>query len=134
MDKETLYEEITIGVDDNDYTVSFIATEVWHYIDHGIGPYEYWGAFGIHEDWQWELECVEITDVFVHEYHDGVDLNMKTGIDGLKKDFADKLIKICEKYASDNAEEPEHDGDYYNDRDYYDDGPWPDPGYYHYSD
>lgn len=132
MDKETLYEEITIGVGDDDYTVSFIATEVWNYIDHGIGPYEYWGAFGIHEDWCWELESVEITDVFVHEYHEGTPLNMKTGIDGLKKDFAEQLMNVCDKYAHDNAEEPKNSGDYYEVD--FDEGPWPDPGYYHYSD
>jgi hypothetical protein len=132
MDKETEYEEINVKVDDTEYTVSFIATEVWNYIDHGIGPYEYWGAFGIHEDWQWELETVEITDIFVHEYLNEHGLNMKTSIDGLNKDFADKLLKVCDKYAYDNAEEPERDGDYYDDN--FDDGPWPDPGYYHYSD
>lgn len=132
MDKETEYEEINIKVDDTEYTVSFIATEVWNYVDHGIGPYEYWGAFGIHEDWKWELESIDITDIFVHEYFNEHDLCMKTGIDGLKKDFADKLLKACKQYSSDNAEEPEHDGDYYDDN--FDEGPWADPGYYHYHD
>lgn len=27
-----------------------------NYVDEGIGAYEYWGARGVHHDWQWEIE------------------------------------------------------------------------------
>lgn len=28
-------------------------------IDVGIGPYEYWGATGVHHDWRWLSPCCE---------------------------------------------------------------------------
>lgn len=27
------------------------------YRDEGIGPYEYWGSRGVHEDWRWVSPC-----------------------------------------------------------------------------
>lgn len=28
-------------------------------VDYGIGHYEFWGATGCHENWQWVSECCE---------------------------------------------------------------------------
>ena len=136
MDKEIEYEEVTVTVDGTDYTVDFIACETWDWVDHGIGPYEYWGAFGIDEKWEWELANVEVMDVYLHEYNDG-QLIGKSSIDNCKKEFSIKLIKACIDYANNEADEPKENGDYYNcpdpstyDSDYDDYDNYYDPEYY----
>lgn len=32
------------------------------YADHGIGPYEYWGARGVHHEWGWD--DIQLSGVF----------------------------------------------------------------------
>jgi len=130
MDKDTEYEEITINIDDVDYTVDFIIREYWEWVDHGIGPYDYFGAFGINEDYQWELKELEILDVFVHEYNDG-ELITKSNLDDWDKDFATKIKKECLEIGKDRSEEPEREGSYYyNAHDYYDEDDYSSVDYY----
>jgi hypothetical protein len=120
MDKDTEYEEINIDIDGVEYTVDFVIREYWDWVDHGIGPYDYHGAFGVHEDWQWELKELEIFDIFIHEYNDG-QLITKSDLNDWDKDFANKIKKACLKIGWDDAEEPEQSGSYYyNTKDYYD--------------
>ena len=130
MDKDTQYEEIDITIDGNDYTIDFVVREYWDWVDHGIGPYEYWGAFGIHEDFQWELKEVEVFEVFVHEYNDG-QLIAKSDLDDWDKDFRVKVIKECISIGKDSAEEPKESGSYYyNAKDYYDEDDYSSIDYY----
>ena len=32
------------------------------YADHGVGPYEYWGARGVHHEWGWD--DIQLSSVF----------------------------------------------------------------------
>lgn len=134
MDKVIEHEEVRLNIDGIDYFVSFTSVEMWNYVDHGIGWYDYCGATGVHEDYQWDLDDVEVyDDIVIHEYLNEHEMVLDHPIDSLNKELADKLKAACIKYAKDNAEEPDHDD--------FDDGfepdeedlyPSYDPGYYPY--
>jgi hypothetical protein len=116
MDKITNYEEVTVSVDGIDYMVSFSATELWHSVDNGIGHYEYWGAPGVHEQWEWEFDSIiDIEDVVLHEYMNEFDKQYDYPSSELDKEFLKKLIIACVKYAENNAEEPDENPNSYND-------------------
>jgi hypothetical protein len=115
MDKITNYEEVTVSVDGIDYMVSFVATELWHGVDNGIGHYEYWGAPGVHEQWEWEFDnIIDIEDIVLHEYMNEFDKQYDYSASELDKEFLKKLIVSCMKYARDNAEEPDENPETYD--------------------
>jgi hypothetical protein len=107
MEQITNYETVTVSVDNVDYTVSFTAVELWHGVDNGIGPYDYFGAYGVHEQWEWEFDSIlDIDDFVLHEYMNEFEKEYTHEAKDLNKEFVDKLMVACIKYAEDNAEEP----------------------------
>lgn len=51
----TLCTSIELEGIEFDVTTEFEA----NWVDNGIGPYEYWGARGVHHAWDWEVESIE---------------------------------------------------------------------------
>lgn len=107
--KVTQYEEIKLNINGIDYYVNFSAEETWYWVDHGIGHYEYFGAPGIHEDWQWELDEVDISDVSLIEV-DSDDNALMKPIDSFDPAFAINIVNECHRYAKCYAEEPSNSG------------------------
>jgi hypothetical protein len=103
--KVTQYEEVRLNINGIDYYVNFSAEETWYWVDHGIGHYEYFGAPGIHEDWQWELDDVVISDVSLIEV-DSDDNALMKPIESFDQAFAINIVNECLRYAKRYAEEP----------------------------
>lgn len=107
--KITQYEEIKLNINGIDYYVNFSAEEIWYWVDNGIGWYDYFGAPGIHEDWQWELNEIEIMDVSIIEFDNNDNAIIKP-IDSFDPAFAINIVKECHRYAKRYAEEPSNSG------------------------
>ena len=99
------YEEININIKCIDYLVNFRSLEFWYYVDNGIGWYDYYGATGVHEDWEWELGDVDVSDVSIIEYDADENAIVKS-IESFDPAFAINISEACHKYAKDNAIEP----------------------------
>ena len=46
------------------------------YVDNGIGPYEYWGAKGVHHDYGWEVQGCDSFDI-IGDIKEAVTWSMK---------------------------------------------------------
>jgi len=134
MVKVIMHEEVNVIVDGNEHCVTFTSEEAWSWVDNGIGHYEYWGATGVHEDWQWDLVEVVVYDITVHDFLNEHDTVLNHNIDSLNKEFADKLKSACLGYAKNRAVEPDEAGGFDDNDDFYEDDLYPsyDPGYYPY--
>ena len=92
-----------ININCIDYLVNFRSLEFWHLVDNGIGWYDYFGATGIHEEWEWELNDVDVSDVSIIEFDEDENSIVKS-IESFDSKFANTIIEACYKYAKDNAE------------------------------
>ena len=97
------YEEINININSVDYLVNFRSLEFWHLVDNGIGWYDYFGATGIHEEWEWELGDVEISDISIIEFDEDENSILKP-IESFDSAFAINIYEACHKYTKDNSE------------------------------
>ena len=134
MIKVIVHEEVTVVVDGEEHCVTFTAEETWTWLDHGIGSYDYFGAYGVHEDWQWDFNEVVVYDIVKHEFMNEHNMTLTHPIDSLNKEFADKLNAACLDYAKDNAVEPDKSEGYDDNDDFCEEDLYPsyDPGYHPY--
>lgn len=88
--------EIEVTINEVAYKVCFTAEFVVE--DHGIGPYEYWGARGVDKHEVAVCDEVEINSVSLLE--DEKDTDISNTLD--KKTLA-SIESYCDEYANENA-------------------------------
>lgn len=105
------HKEVEVEVSTEDHTYTVKATITFKFEDHGIGPYEYWGARGNDVDIRAEVDEIDITEVVDEE---GNELS-GAEIDNIKKLLLPAIEEKGDRIAADL--EPEPEDDYEPDRD-----------------
>ena len=71
------------------------------YVDNGIGNYEYWGAKGVHHDYDWEIEG-DIVQIKVE--YDFDEENLENDVSDAEYEAQDKLYKSLNRYTDDDVD------------------------------
>jgi hypothetical protein len=76
------------------------------YVDNGIGGYEYWGAKGVHHQWEWEIQEVEgitpdgsVADA-VRRHYDWSNVWLKGNRKRLRKAIKRKVAQVNKALAT----------------------------------